>query len=300
MPDNGPSYPGAAPGLPVELAQGVRRVVAPNGGPYTASGTNSYILGRGRVAIVDPGPDDPAHLAALLAATAGETVTHLLVTHTHRDHSAGAPALVRATGAVTVGGGPHRTARPLPDGAATSDAGGDLAFSPDIVLADGDRLAGDGWEVEAIATPGHTANHLVFAMPGRDLAFSGDHVMGWATTVVVPPDGSMADYMASLDKLAARSERLYLPGHGEPITDAPQRVRALKTHRLIRETAILDRLAKGDTNIPGIVAAIYRDLDPRLKGAASASVLAHLEDLVARGRVIAPEGATLDGRYGPA
>ena len=300
MQDNGSSNPGAAAGAATEIAPGIRRVVAPNGGPYTASGTNSYILGRGRVAIVDPGPDDADHLAALLAATEGETVSHLLVTHTHRDHSAGAPALARATGAATVGAGPHRTARPLPEGVTPADAGGDLAFVPDIVLVDGESLAGDGWAVEAITTPGHTANHLVFAVPGRDLAFSGDHVMGWATTVVIPPDGSMADYMASLDKLIGRPERLYLPGHGEPVTDARERVRALKTHRLLRETAILDRLGKGDATVAEIVAAIYRDLDPRLRGAAAASVLAHLEDLAERGRVIARDGIRLDGRFRPA
>ena len=220
-----------AAGRPKVVAPGIRRLVAPNPGPYTFRGTNSYILGEGRVAIVDPGPDDPAHLAALLAAVAGETVTHILVTHTHRDQSAGVPALVRATGAATAGGGPHRPARPLAEGAAATDAGGDTAFVPDLVLADGAVLSGDGWRVEAVATPGHTANHLVFAMPERDLAFSGDHVMGWSTTVVAPPDGSMADYMASLDKLLARRERLYLPGHGDPIEDAPQRLRALKAHR---------------------------------------------------------------------
>jgi glyoxylase-like metal-dependent hydrolase (beta-lactamase superfamily II) len=295
---NAPADPPA--GRPEAVAPGIRRLLAPNPGPYTFRGTNTYILGEGRVAIVDPGPDDPAHLAALLEAVAGETVTHILVTHTHRDHSAGVPALVAATGAVTAGGGPHRPARPLAPGAAATDAGGDTAFVPDLVLADGDVVTGDGWRVEAVATPGHTANHLVFAVPERDLAFSGDHVMGWATTVVAPPDGSMTDYMASLDKLLTRRERLYLPGHGDPVVDAPQRLRALKAHRLMREAAILDRLAKGDTAIPEMVAAIYRDLDPRLRGAAALSVLAHLEDLAARGKVVAEDGATLSGRFRPA
>ena len=299
MTSSGPSNRAAdpPPGEPEVVAPGIRRVVAPNPGPYTFRGTNSYILGEGRVAVVDPGPDDPAHRAALLAAVAGETVTHILVTHTHRDHSAGVPALVAAAGAATAGGGPHRPARPLPPGAAATDAGGDTAFVPDLVLADGAVLSGDGWRVEAVATPGHTANHLVFAMPDRDLAFSGDHVMGWATSIVAPPDGSMAYYMASLDNLLARSERLYLPGHGDPIVDAPQRLRALKAHRLMREAAILDRLAKGDTAVAEIVAAIYRDLDPQLRGAAALSVLAHLEDLAALGKVVAEDGATLSGRY---
>ena len=283
-----------------EVAPGVRRLTAANAGPFTFRGTNSYIVGSGRVAVVDPGPDDPAHVAALLAAVGGETVTHILVTHTHRDHSGAVPALARATGAATAGGGPHRPARPLPAGARPSAASADTDFAPDIVLAAGAVVDGGGWRLEAVATPGHAANHLVFALAGRGLAFSGDHVMGWSTTVVAPPDGSMADYMASLDRLLQRPERRYLPGHGDPVDDAHARLRALKAHRAMREAAILDRLAKGDATVPAVVSAIYRDVDPRLHGAAALSVLAHLQDLAERGKIVAEDGATLAGRYRPA
>jgi len=285
-------------GEAVAVAPGVRRITARNPGLFTFTGTNSYVVGNGRVAVIDPGPDDAAHVAALLAATAGETVTHILVTHTHRDHSGAAPALKAATGALTAGGGPHRPARPRRDGVIGGlDAAADTGFVPDLVLADGAAIAGDDWRLVAVATPGHTANHLAFALAGSDLLFSGDHVMAWSTTVVAPPDGSMADYMGSLDRLLARPERRYLPGHGGPVADAPAYVAALKRHRLAREAAILVRLAAGDTTIPDMVAAIYSDTDPRLHGAAGLSVLAHLEDLVERGRVIHEGEPGLGGRY---
>ena len=277
------------------------RLTAGNPGPFTLHGTNSYIVGRGRVAVIDPGPDDPAHVAALLAATRGETITHILVTHTHRDHSGAVAGLKAASGAATAGGGPHRPARPAPDGAAVSlDASADTGFMPEIVLADGAVVDGDGWRLEAVTTPGHTANHLVFALAGTDLAFSGDHVMGWSTTVIAPPDGAMDDYLASLDKLLARRERRHHAGHGDAVDDAQARLRALKAHRAMREAAILDRLAKGDRTIAEIVAAVYREVDPRLHGAAGLSVLAHLQSLVERGRVVAADGATLASRYRPA
>jgi hydroxyacylglutathione hydrolase len=276
----------------------LRRVTARNPGPFTFHGTNSYIVGEGKVAIVDPGPDDDAHIAALLAASTGETVTHILVTHTHRDHSGGAARLVRATGAATVGGGPHRPARPLREGETGGlDAAADTLFLPDIVLGDGDSVEAGSWRLTAVATPGHTANHLAFALGGSDLLFSGDQVMAWSTTVVAPPDGSMADYMASLDRLLARPERRYLPGHGGPVGDAHAYVAALKRHRLAREAAILDRLAAGDRSIGQVVAAVYADTDPALHGAAALSVLAHLEDLVARGAVVSGGPPHLGGLY---
>jgi glyoxylase-like metal-dependent hydrolase (beta-lactamase superfamily II) len=289
-----------AHGQAVEVAPLVRRVTAANAGPFTFHGTNSYIVGRGTVAIIDPGPDDPAQLAALLSATAGETVSHILVTHTHRDHSHGVRALAAATGAKTAGQA-HRFARALHEGETDAlDAASDTAFRPDITLADGDALSGDTWRLTTVATPGHAANHLAFGLAGSELLFSGDHVMAWATSIVAPPDGSMADYMASLARLLDRPERRYLPGHGGPVVAAHGFVRSLMAHRRMRETAILDRLAKGDRTIPEIVAALYRDTPAALHGAAGLSVLAHLEDLGARGLVIADGAPRLDGAFRPA
>lgn len=280
-----------------EVTPLVRRIVAPNPSPFTFTGTCSYIVGRGQVAILDPGPDDPAHVAALLDAVRGETVTHIVVTHTHRDHSPAAAALKAATGAVTVGEGPHRPARPLHIGEINAlDASGDMDFLPDIALAEGEALTGPGWTLEAIATPGHTANHLAFALPENDLLFSGDHVMAWATTIVAPPDGAMGDYVRSLEKLAARSEPLYLPGHGGPVRDAPAFVRDYLDHRRAREAAILRGLER-NTTIPDLVRGIYIGLDPRLVGAASLTVLAHLEDMVGKGLVTTEGPPAIDGAF---
>jgi glyoxylase-like metal-dependent hydrolase (beta-lactamase superfamily II) len=279
-----------APGVVDEVVPGVRRLLANNPGPFTFRGTLSYILGRGKVAIIDSGPADERHIAVLLDAVRGETVTHIIVTHTHRDHSPAAAPVKAATGAITLGEGPHRPARPLFVGEAPRlDSGGDTAFVPDRRLVHGDVIAGEGFALEAIATPGHTANHMAFALKGTDVLFSGDHVMGWSTTIVAPPDGSMSHYMASLRLLAARPETTYLAGHGDVIRHAPDYVAHLVRHRLGREAAILDRLGEGDSEIPALVRAIYVGLDPRLSGAAALSVLAHLEDLVARG-VVATEG----------
>ncbi|SHE70023.1 Glyoxylase, beta-lactamase superfamily II [Kaistia soli DSM 19436] len=285
-------------GTAVALGDHVRRVTAPNANPFTFRGTNSYIVGHGHVAIIDPGPDDATHIDALIAATAGETIDTILVTHTHRDHSAGVQRLKAACGAPVHAGGPHRFARPpRPGEDATLEAGADRAFAPDHQIADGERIAGDGWSLTAIATPGHAANHMVFALDGSDMLFSGDHVMGWSTTVVAPPDGSMADYLRSLDILAARPETIYLPGHGAPIADAPAFVRALKAHRKLREAAIFARIERGDHTIAEIVAVIYRETPPALHGAAALSVLAHIEDLVARGRVRVLDGSGLTATY---
>lgn len=289
-----------AHGALVALAPGVRRMTAPNPSPFTFHGTNTYVVGRGAVAVIDPGPDDERHIAALLGALGGERVAAILVTHSHRDHSPGARLLAAATGAPVHAEGPHRPARPLAgDASAATDAGGDLAFRPDVLLPDGAVLEGDGYALEAVATPGHAANHLAFALAGTPLLFSGDHVMAWATTVIAPPDGSMADYMASLDRLAARPETAYLPGHGGPVADAPAFVRALKAHRKIRERAILERLRQGDRTVAAIVAAIYRDTPAALHAAAGLSVFAHIEDLVGRGLVAAPEGLRLEGVFLP-
>jgi glyoxylase-like metal-dependent hydrolase (beta-lactamase superfamily II) len=288
------------PGVVEEVMPGVRRILCNNPTPFTFKGTISYIVGKGKVAIIDPGPDDAAHGAALLDAVRGETVTHILVTHTHRDHSPGVPRIKAATGATVLAEGPHRAARPLHVGEAPRlDASNDTDFRPDRALADGEVVSGDGWTIEAVTTPGHTANHMAYALKEQNVLFSGDHVMGWSTSIVAPPDGAMSDYMASLAKLESRGESVYLPGHGPAIQDAPRYVRHIARHRQGREASILHRLGKGETDIPSLVRAIYIGLDPRLVRAAGLSVLAHLEDLVARGLVVTDGPPSIDGRYRP-
>jgi glyoxylase-like metal-dependent hydrolase (beta-lactamase superfamily II) len=287
-----------SPDQPAEVAPGVRAVAANNPSPFTFKGTVSYIIGSGKVAILDPGPDDDAHIAALLNAVRGETVTHIFVTHTHRDHSPAVPSVKAATGAKVYAQGPHRLARPLHIGETRRlDASADMDFRPDVALPDGEVVRGDGWTMEAVTTPGHTANHMAFAFPESNLLFSGDHVMGWSTTIVAPPDGAMSDYMASLHKLTARSEPLYLPGHGNPVRNAPRFVRHLIEHRQGREASILHRLGKGAADIPTIVKAVYIGLDPRLTGAAGLSTLAQLEELCARGVVVTDGPPSIGGTY---
>jgi len=286
------------PGKVDEPMPGVRRMLCNNPSPFTFKGTVSYIIGRGKVAIVDPGPEDAAHSAALLDAVRGETVTHIFVTHTHRDHSPGVPAIKQATGALVLAEGPHRAARALHVGDGPRlDASNDTDFKPDRALADGEVVAGDGWTIEAITTPGHTANHMAFAFKEANVVLSGDHVMAWSTPVVSPPDGSMGDYMTSLQKLAKRTEPIYFPGHGPAVRSAPRFVAAYILHRKARETSILNQLAKGETDIPSVVGAIYANLDPRLVKAAGMSVLAHLEDLVARGQAATNGPPSIEGRY---
>jgi len=286
------------PGKVDTVILGVRRVLCDNPSPFTFKGTVSYIVGRGQVAIIDPGPDDPAHAAALLEAVRGETVTHIFVTHTHRDHSPGVPAIKRATGAQVLAEGPHRPARALHVGEAPRlDAANDTDFAPDRRLADGEMVSGAGFTIEAVATPGHTANHMAYAFKEANVLFSGDHVMAWSTPVVAPPDGSMGDYMASLQKLSKRGEPVYFPGHGPAVRNAQRFVAAYILHRKAREAAILNQLAKGDSDIPALVESIYANLDPRLIKAAGLSVLAHLEELVARGAVATDGSASIVGRY---
>jgi glyoxylase-like metal-dependent hydrolase (beta-lactamase superfamily II) len=281
-----------------EIAPGVRRLLANNPGPFTFKGTVSYIVGRGQVAIIDPGPLDDIHIAALLDAVRGETVTHIFVTHTHRDHSPAVPRIKAATGALVLAEGPHRPARPLHVGEAPRlDASNDTEFRPDRALTDGEIVTGHDWTIEAVTTPGHTANHMAFAFKEAGLLFSGDHVMAWSTPVVAPPDGAMGDYMASLHKLARRAEAIYLPGHGGVVREAPRFVQHYIRHRQGRDASILRRLAKGEADIPTLVRAIYIGLDPRLVKAAGLSVLAHLEDLATRGLVATAGEPSIDGRY---
>ncbi|UDL91649.1 MBL fold metallo-hydrolase [Mesorhizobium sp. PAMC28654] len=291
-----PSYGGG-----VIVAPGVLRVTAPNPGPFTFHGTNSYIVGQDTLAVIDPGPDDDAHFRTLLAIIAGRPVSHIFVSHTHRDHSPLAARLKEHTGAVVLAEGPHRPARPLLIGEVNPlDASADTDFVPDVALPDGRIVDGDGWSLRTVLTPGHTANHAAFALEGTGILFSADHVMAWATSIVAPPDGAMADYMASLDRLIERDDRLLLPGHGGLVTAPRSFMRGLKTHRKMRERAILERIRGGDRTIKDMVKAIYRDTDPLLHGAAGLSVLAHLEDLVARGLVSTDGAPAIDGTFAPA
>lgn len=287
---------GAIAGPAVSLEPLVRRVIAPNASAYTFTGTCTYIVGQGEVAIIDPGPDDPAHLAVLLDAVRNERVTQIVVTHTHLDHTAGLAALRAATGAEVVGCAPHFSAR-APAGDEKVEAAADVAYAPDRVLTDGERLSGDGWTLTALATPGHTANHLAFALEETGALFTGDHVMAWSTTLVAPPDGSMAAYMASLDLLRERDDRIYWPGHGGPVREPRRFVRALHHHRRQREAAVLARIEAGDTRIEDIVDKLYTGLAPALRGGAALSVFAHLESLIAAGAIVADGPAHIGGRF---
>ncbi|HEX9490091.1 MAG TPA: MBL fold metallo-hydrolase [Stellaceae bacterium] len=286
-------------GVAAALTPLIRRVVARNPSPFTFKGTGTYIVGHGQVAVIDPGPEIAAHIAALLGALRGETITHILITHTHLDHSPAAVAIKHATGAKTYGFGPHGSGRAedRTGVGGVTEEGGDHAFIPDVVMRDGDTVEGPGWRLGAVHTPGHTSNHLCFALPEERTLFSGDHVMGWSTSVIAPPDGDMAAYMRSLAKLLARDDAVYWPTHGPSIPDPRPFVQAFIAHRRERADAILDRLAQGDAAIPAIVGQVYVGLDPRLKGAAARSVLAHLVELVETGKVACDGPPTLDARY---
>ena len=265
---------------------GVRRVLAPNASPMTHHGTNSYILGDGRVAIIDPGPDNPAHLQALLdALQPGEQVSHILVTHSHVDHSAGVAALAERTGApVFAFGDTQAGSKPV-----LADIGGgeglDHTFAPDEIVPDGGWVEGESWRVQALWTPGHLGNHMCFAW--NDVVFSGDHVMGWATSMVSPPDGNLNDFMASLQKLMPRRDRMFLPGHGDPVSDPAGRVQALYDHRKGREAQILAALQDGPADPATLTRRIYTDVDAYLLPAAQRNVIAHLLALVETGTIAA-------------
>ena len=264
----------------------VRRVLAPNPSPFTNTGTQTHIVGHGDIAVIDPGPDIAEHVEAILAATQGERIVAIVCTHTHRDHTPAAAPLAKATGAAIVGCAPI-AAR---DGSGL-EAGFDQSYAPDRIMVEGDTVSAPGWTLEAIATPGHTSNHLCFALPEANALFSGDHVMGWSTSVVVPPDGDMGAYLASLEKLLARDDEVYFPAHGDPVTKPQRLVRGMIGHRRQRENQILRLLGEGPRSIAALVAAMYVGLDPRLEKAAAASVLAHLIDLAARGRIAEEDDA---------
>ena len=259
----------------------VRRLLAPNPSPFTYSGTQTYIVGRGNVAIIDPGPGLDEHLDALLSGLGDERVAAIVCTHTHRDHSPASRPLKAATGAPIIGCAPLA----LSDEGPRADAAFDFDYAPDRVLAEGETLSGDGWTLEAVATPGHTSNHLCLALNETGALFTGDHVMGWSTTVVSPPDGDMAAYMQSLEKLLAREDIIYYPAHGAPVQRPQRLVRGLIGHRRQREGQILRRLKAGEGRISDMVEQMYKGLDPRLHPAAGRSVLAHLIDLETRGIV---------------
>jgi len=268
-------------GQSMQLTPLVRRILAPNPSAFTYSGTQTYVVGTGEVAVIDPGPDDPAHIAAILAAVAGDRVIAICCTHTHRDHSPGAAPLRAATGAPVIGCAPLV----LDDSGPRADAAFDRGYAPDRVLADGESLSGAGWTLTAVATPGHTSNHLCLALPEEKALFTGDHVMGWSTSVVSPPDGDMAAYMRSLALLMDRDDVVYYPAHGDPV-EKPQRfVRGLMGHRKQREGQILRLLQAGTGEIPVMVESMYKGLDVRLHSAAGRSVLAHLIDMRDRGVV---------------
>jgi glyoxylase-like metal-dependent hydrolase (beta-lactamase superfamily II) len=275
------------PGIEVRLSPLVSRLLAPNPGPFTFKGTGVYIVGAGRqVAVVDPGPALPDHIAALKRAFGTRQVSHILVTHTHRDHSPAAAAVKAWSGAKTyaLGG-----AAPASAAEGMVDEAHDHAFVPDVVVRDGMLIGGDGFLLECVATPGHTANHMCYALVQERALFSGDHVMGWSTSVVAPPDGDMGDYLASLEKLAARDERIFYPTHGSPILDPKDWLAQLITHRRLREAQILAALAQGEDAPAGLVEKLYPGLAVALRPAAAQQVKAHLEHLESRG-LAAPEG----------
>ncbi|MEQ8332241.1 MBL fold metallo-hydrolase [Nisaea sp.] len=266
-------------GVIERLAPGLRRIVARNPGPFTFRGTATFIVGEGDVAVIDPGPDLPDHVAGLVAGLGDEKVTHILVTHTHLDHSPAAAALKAATGAPTYGFGPH--GRGL-DGV---EAGGDADFVPDVTLGDRDMIKGSGWQLEALHTPGHTSNHLAFAWPDRKILFPGDLVMGWSTSVISPPDGNMGDYLRSLIRLLDRDDEIYWPTHGGPIRNPKPFVEAFIAHRRDREDEILACLRNGQETIADMIPVIYADVPPALHGAAARSLLAALIHLVETGTI---------------
>jgi glyoxylase-like metal-dependent hydrolase (beta-lactamase superfamily II) len=275
----------APTGQVITLAPLVRRVLAPNPSAFTYTGTQAHIVGRGAVAVIDPGPDRPEHVEALLRATAGERIAAILCTHTHRDHSPATRSLQQATGAPIIGCAPLAPV----DEEGEADESFDPDYSPDRVLADGDHVEGEGWRLTAVATPGHTSNHLCFALEGTGTLFSGDHVMGWSTSIVSPPDGDMGAYVASLEKLLGRADTRYLPAHGEAVESPHKLVRGMILHRRQREAQVLAELCAGPRRVEEMVKAMYRNVDPRLHPAAARSVLAHLIDLERRSKV-AEEG----------
>ncbi len=281
-------------GEPQQVSPLIRRVVANNPGPFTFKGTGVYIIGRGDVAVIDPGPDMPGHLDVLMNALKGERVTHIFVTHSHMDHSPAAHPLAEATGAKV-----YASATPVKpsDSDVRMEAGDDLSFRPDIAVCDGDRFSGPGWTIEAVTTPGHTSHHVAYALFEENALFPGDHIMGWSTTVISPPDGDMSDYLASLEKVRDRDYATLWPTHGPPVRNARSFVQSYIDHRLAREAQIIEQLAQGHTRIKQMVPVIYAAVDQRLHPAACHSVLAHMIRLVELGRVRCEGAPELESDY---
>lgn len=272
-------------GLPAQAAASVRRVVARNPSPFTHAGSGTYLVGNGRVAVIDPGPLQEEHIDALLSALAerGEQVAHILVTHTHLDHSGGAPLLAARTGAKTHGFGPHAQGRHQPEDVV--EAGADWSFRPDVTLVEGDTVEGEDYALTALHTPGHCSNHLCFSLADGKTLFTGDHVMGWSTSVIAPPDGDMADYMTNLQRLLVRDDAQFLPTHGPAITDPKPLVAAYIKHREEREAQLIACLKSGIRRIPDAVEVMYKDVPRYLHPAAARSVFAHVLHLHGQGRI---------------
>jgi len=279
-----------------QIAPGIRRVIANNPGPFTFHGTGTYILGTGNVAVIDPGPDDEEHIGAILAALDGETISHILVTHTHMDHSPGCRPLQALTGAPTYAYGPHGAGK-LEQGVQVEE-GGDMDFAPDHLVKHGDIIQGGDWTVECVYTPGHTSNHMCFALKEQKALFTGDHVMGWSTSIISPPDGDMAAYMQSLELLLERDDTVYWPTHGPSIIDPKTHVRAYIAHRIEREEQILKCIDEGTHGIRDMVPLMYRDTPEFMYPAAARSVLAAMENLLRKNQVVADGGEpSMDSVY---
>ncbi len=277
-------------GVLAEVAPGLRRMVVENPGGFTFHGTNTYVIGSGDVAVVDPGPLNDAHFEALTRALEGESVSHILLTHTHMDHSPAAKPLKEKTGARTFAFGPHGSGKL--DTGIQVEAGGDMDFVPDVTIKHGEVIQGGDWEVECVFTPGHTSNHMCFALPGKAGLITGDHVMGWSTSVISPPDGDMKAYMESLDLLVERGDKVLWPAHGDAIRDPAPFLKEFIAHRHAREAQIAECIRDDLNDIRTMVKRMYADVDERLHRPAAMSVLAHLQHMVATGR------ATCDGEPG--
>ena len=281
-------------GRPDQVTPLVRRIIADNPGPFTYKGTGTYIVGKGDgLAVIDPGPDLPEHLQAILNATAGERISHILITHHHSDHSPLARPLAEATGAVIYG---CAVKAPIVEDAVKLEAGYDR-FEPQVSVCGGATITGHGWTMEAIPTPGHTSNHICYALAEEDICFTGDHIMGWSTTVVTPPDGDMGAYLASLGVIQARNFKTLWPTHGPPITEPGPFIDAYREHRMDRERQILAQLGAGETRIREMVPKMYVGVDSRLYPAAAHSVFAHMLELVRTGRVTTSGAAGLESDY---
>jgi len=280
---------------PEQVSPLIRRIVANNPGPFTYFGTGVYVIGHGEVAVIDPGPDTPAHINALLQALKGEKVTHIFVTHGHMDHSPAARPLADATGACI-----YACGEPVipSDSEVRMEAGDDLSFRPDIEVEDGQVFGGAGWTIEAVATPGHTSHHMAYALKEENALFPGDHIMGWSTTVISPPDGDMSDYLESLVKVRDRDFAKLWPTHGPPIEGNVRAfVQAYIDHRMAREDQIIEQLRQGRSTIREMVTAMYADVDKKLHPAACHSVLAHMIRLVKNGRVACMDQTCIDAVY---